>query len=74
MQGSFQIAIKSRVFSQTCLLIDLLTRELFVRKYAMYPEGVQPIKGNNCALIPMMGQTVRELFLKLHGPTIFANR
>ena len=32
------------------------------------------MKGNNCGMIPMFDQTVRELFLKLHGPTILANR
>ena len=35
MQGSFQIAITSRVFSQTRFLKDQRTRELFVQKYIL---------------------------------------
>ena len=46
MQGSFQISITSRVFSQTCLLQP----GNYCAK--VYPEGVLPIKGNHCGLIP----------------------
>ena len=51
MQGSFQIAITSRVFSQTCLLTDQPMKQgTICAKVDL--EGVQPIKGNDCGPIP----------------------
>ena len=35
MPGSFQIAITSRVYCQTCLLSHQCTKELFVQKYIL---------------------------------------
>ena len=49
MQDSFKIAVTSRVLSRLHSYRLMNQGTIYVK---VYPEGVQPIKGNNCALIP----------------------